>query len=304
MAQQPDLPGPTTSYSDPFYDRLEAIAQRVAKRLWILLLALVVVIIVAVVTHAAMRNTPIAASASQFLTAATARMEADQSREPSMRLAKLAEASKSFAAVAADESVTPYYRARAYIELTQLDLDRSALTEAKASIDKARAWAAKATDPDLDLAVGLSEAAVLLQSGDLAGAESRYLSVERAAGSTYPDRQIAATLGAAHTMVAQSHVDEAIAKLETLVNRSDSNAAMLLNLAKNEYWSLKRGQSAVSPVGTPPAAPVTPAPAEQPTATPAPPAAVATPVAPAATLPVAPTVPATPATAPSPEGNK
>lgn len=311
MAQQPDLPGPTTSYSDPFYDRLESVAQRITKRLWLLLLALVVIVVVAVITHSIMRDTPIAASAGRFLDAVTLRMEAEQARDPAERTSKIAEAAKSFIAVAADESVTPYYRARAGIELTQIELDRSALSEAKAAIEKARAVAAKAQDPDLDLAIGLSEAAVLSQSGDHAAAESRYLAIERAAGLTHPDRQIAATLGAAQALTAQNRLDDAIAKLEPLINRSDQQAVVLLALARNEYWSLKRKQGTKPgsdvPATTPAAPATTPAPAApapagnetaaaQPAPTPAPAAQPAT--APAA----APQPTVVPAPAPGPEG--
>lgn len=305
MAQQPDLPGPTTSYSDPFYDRLEAVAQRIAKRLWLVLLALVVVVVVAVVTHAAMRDTPIAASAGLFIDAATKRMEADRVREPAERTAKLAEAEKAFAAVAADETVTPYYRARACLELAQLELDRSAITEAKASVEKARGWAAKALDPDLDLAVGLSEAAVLFQAGDHATAETRYLNVERAAGLTHPDRQIAATIGAAQAMVAQNRIEDAIAKLEVLANRNDNNATMLLSLAKKEYWALKRrlatpAATSDAPAAPAPAAPGPVAPAET---TPAPAAsAPADSTAPAPAPAETPPASAAPAPAPGPEG--
>lgn len=302
MAQQPDLPGPSTSYSDPIYDRLEVVAQRIVKRLWLIVVALVAVIVIAVVTHASLRHTPIAASASQFLDAATIRMEADRG-DPAARATKLTEAAKAFAAVAADEKVTPYYRARAYIELTQLDLDRSQLTEAKAAVEKAREFAAKAEDPDLELTVGLSEAAVLLQTNEHQTAETRYLSIERAAGQTYPDRQIAATLGAAQAMIAQKKTDEAIAKLETLINRTDTNASMLLALAKNQYWALKRAKAA-------PAAPVAPAAAgdkpavpsaEQPAATPVAPTAAPAPSAVAPTTPAA-AAPVAPTPAPGPEG--
>ena len=321
MAQQPDLPGATTSYSDPFYDRLEALAQRITKRLWLLAIALVVVVVVAVVTHAAMRDTPIAASAGQFLDAATKRMEAERAREPSERTAKLAEAEKAFAAVAANETVTPYYRARACIEITQLELDRSAINEAKASIAKARVFATTALDPDLDLAIGLSEAAVLFQAGEFAAAETRYLNVESgASGLTHPDRQIAATIGAAQAMVALNRIDDAIAKLEGLANRTDNNATMLLSVAKNEYWALKRRKASppaaliapappaipapAAPVVIP--APVAPVPSETTAPVPAPavltPAPVPTP-APAATTPapVAP-APAAPVPAATPEG--
>jgi tetratricopeptide (TPR) repeat protein len=311
MAQQPDLPGPTTSYSDPFYDRLEALAQRIAKRLWLVVLALVVVVVVAVITHAAMRDTPIAASAGQFIDAATKRMEADRARDPGERTTKLAEAEKAFAAVSADEAVTPYYRARACIEAAQLELDRGAIDEAKASIAKAKTFATKALDPDLDLTIGLSEAAVLFQAGDYAAAETSYLNVERATGLTHPDRQIAATIGAAQAMVALNRIDDAITKLEVLANRNDNNAIMLLSVAKKEYWALKRRQSAPAANPTAPEtpalpAPTAPAPAEPTAAAPAEatPSApvVPAPVVPAAT-PVAPApAPVAPAPAPSPEG--
>jgi tetratricopeptide (TPR) repeat protein len=296
MAQQPDLPGATTSYSDPFYDRLESVAQRIAKRLWLVLLALVVIVVVAVVTHAAMRDTPIAASAGRFIDAATKRMEAERLREPGERSAKLAEAEKAFVAVLADEAVTPYYRARAGIEITQLAVDRSALSEAKDAIAKAKGWAAKAVDPDLDLAVSLSEAAVQFQAGDFAAAETAYLNVERAAGLTHPDRQIAATIGAAQAMVAQNRIDEAIAKLEVLASRNDSNATFLLSVAKNQYWSLKRQKAtpAAKPSVPEAAAPAPAAPAEAPVTTAPAAAVVPAPVpAPAAVVP---------APAPGPEG--
>lgn len=314
MAQQPDLPGATTSYSDPFYDRLEALAQRITKRLWLVVIALVVVVVVAVVTHAAMRDTPIAASAGQFLDAATKRMEAERAREPGEKAAKLAEAEKAFVAVVGNETVTPYYRARAGIEITQLELDRGAINEAKASIAKARLLATTAKDPDLDLAIGLSEAAVLFQAGEFAAAETRYLNVESgASGLTHPDRQIAATIGAAQAMVALGRIDDAIAKLEGLANRTDNNATMLLSVAKNEYWALKRRKATPPAALIAPEAPATPAPAAPvaapavipapiapvPTATvPAPAATTPSPVAPA---PVAP-APVAPAPAPTPEG--
>jgi tetratricopeptide (TPR) repeat protein len=301
LMAEPDLPGPTTSYSDPFYDRLEAAAQRIARRLWLVLLGIVVVVVVAVVTHTALRDTPIAASAGKFLDASTTRQSVDEARDPGERASRLAAAEKALAAVAADTTVTPYYRTRAGIELAQVLLDRDALSEAKTTIDQARTLAATAGDPDLDLAVGLSEAAILLQTGDAAGAESRYAAVERAAGATYPDRQIAAVLGGAQALLALGRRDDAIAKLEPLITRSDETAASLLNLARNQYWALKRQAAtpaaAPAPAATDPATPAA-APADQPApATTAPPAP-----APAASAPSTPVTPTAPAPAPGPEG--
>jgi tetratricopeptide (TPR) repeat protein len=306
MAQQPDLPGPTTSYSDPIYDRLETVAQRITKRLPLILLALVVIIAAAAVTHSSLRNTPVAASASHFMNAMITRRGVDQTEDPVSRAGKLEEAAKAFAAVATDESVTPYYRARAYIEITQIALDRSISKDAKDAVEKARSFAAQAADPDLDLAIGLSEAAVYFQDGKFADAETRYRNIERAAGSKYPDRQIAAILGAAQSIAALGNIDDAIAKLESVINRSDTNATMLVRVAKSEYWALKRRKIA-PPVTTPPAPatgaitepPAAPAPAAnaQPAAASIAVPPVIAPAAPPASVTPAPAVPA-----PSPEG--
>lgn len=304
MAQQPDLPGPTTSYSDPIYDRLETVAQRITKRLGLILFALLVIIVAAVITHSSLRNTPVAASASHFMNAMITRHGVNQAEDPVSRASKLEEAAKAFAAVAADESVTPYYRARAYIEITQIALDRSITKDAKDAVEKARSLAAQAADPDLDLAIGLSEAAVFFQDGKFAEAETRYRNIERAAGSKYPDRQIAAILGAAQSIAALGNIDDAIVKLESVINRSDTNATMLVRVAKSEYWALKRRKIAppVTTSPTPAIGAVTdssavPAASAQPAA-----ASIAVPPVIAPAAPPAPATPAPAVPAPSPEG--
>ena len=304
MAQQPDLPGPTTSYSDPIYDRLETVAQRITKRLGLILFALLVIIVAAVITHSSLRNTPVAASASHFMNAMITRHSVNQAEDPVSRASKLEEAAKAFAAVAADESVTPYYRARAYIEITQIALDRSITKDAKDAVEKARSLAAQAADPDLDLAIGLSEAAVFFQDGKFAEAETRYRNIERAAGSKYPDRQIAAILGAAQSIAALGNIDDAIVKLESVINRSDTNATMLVRVAKSEYWALKRRKIAppVTTSPTPAIGAVTdssavPAASAQPAA-----ASIAVPPVIAPAAPPAPATPAPAVPAPSPEG--
>ena len=288
MAQLPETAGPTTSYSDPFYDRLESVAQRISRRIGLVLLAIAVAVAVAVVVHSRMGNSPAAASANSFLSASTQREQANRERDPLARGVKQSEAAKAFATLAADEQATPYFRARACIELTQDHLDHAALTEAKAQVAKAKEFAAKADDPDLDLAIGLSQAAVELQAGEHAAAEKTYLGVERAAGATYPDRQIAALLGATIAMAAQSRVDDAIAKLEPLMSRVDGgSASLLIGIAKQQYWKLKRQKAeGVAPAAPAPAAPTTGAAAP-------PPPSVAAPAAPVPPS-IAPVVPATP----------
>ena len=306
MAESPEIPSPTTSYSDPIYDRLEVVAQRIFRRIGLIIAALVVVVIVAVFSHQAMKNSPTAASANQFLTALSSKQDAEQSRNPAERSGLIDTAQKALTAVANDETVTPYYRARAQLEIVQIALDRSQLSDASAAIAKAKEWSSKSANADLDLAVGLSEAAVALQKGEFGPAEQLYASVDRAAGANFPDRQMAGALGTAKAMELQGRIDDAIAKLETLINRSDSNATMLVNLAKNEYWTLKRRQATPAPApvpeapatgATPSTAPVLPgttvAPINVPTTTPV----VVTPVAPNAPV-------VTPAPPVNPEGAK
>ncbi len=288
MAESPEIPSPTTSYSDPIYDRLEIVAQRILRRIGLIIAALVVIVIVAVFSHQAMKNNPTAASANQFLTALSSKQDAEQNRNPAERTGLIDTAQKALIAVANDETVTPYYRARAQLEIVQIALDRSQLSDASAAVAKAKEWSGKSDNADLDLAVGLSEAAVALQKGDFAPAEQLYASVERAAGANFPDRQMAGVLGVAKAMELQGRIDDAIAKLETLINRSDSNATMLVNLAKNEYWTLKRRKATPAPEtpstgATPNAAPVIPGATVAPISAQVAPPVVATPVTPVVT---------------------
>lgn len=287
MAQLPDTGGPTTSYSDPIYDRLESVAQRITRRIGLVVVGLVLAVVVAVLVHGWMHDNPTAASADAFMTVATKRDEAQRSRDP----VKVAAAAKEFEALAANTEINEFFRARALIELVQHDLDRGDAAAAKGHAAKAKDLAAQAADDDLQLAAGLSAAAAELQAGDLPAAEKAYVTVERAAGATYPDRQIAAIQGAAKAIELQGRLDDAIAKLEPLINRTDANAALLLNLAKQQYWRLKRMQAA----GVKPDAPKADA-----AAPPAPPALIAAPPAAPAPAPTAPT----PAPAANPEGTK
>ena len=281
MAQLPETGGPTTSYSDPLYDRLESVAQRITRRLGLIVVGLIIAITAAVLVHSWMGDNPTAASADAYLTIATKRDEAQRARDP----VKIAIAAKEFEALAADAGINAFFRARALIELVQHDLDRGDAAAAKTHAAKAKDLATQAADDDLQLAAGLSAAAADLQAGDLPAAEKAYALVERAAGATYPDRQIAAIQGVAKAIELQGRLDDAIAKLEPLVNRTDTSAGPLLNLAKQQYWRLKRMQatgvkpdapkvdgSAAAPVSAPPALiaapPAAPAPKPAPAANP------------------------------------
>lgn len=287
MAQLPDAGGPTTSYSDPFYDRLESVAQRITRRLGLVVVGLVIAVVVAVLVHGWMHDNPTAASADAYLTIATKRDEAQRAHDP----VKVAAAAKDFESLAANADIKAFFRARALIELVQHDLDRGDAAGAKAHAAKAKDLAAQAADDDLQLAADLSAAAADLQAGDLPAAEKAYARVESAARVTYPDRQIAAIQGGAKAIELQGRLDDAIAKLEPLVNRTDTSAGPLLKLAKQQYWRLKRMQA----TGVKPDAPKADAPSAVPPVA-APPALIAAP-------PAAPAAP-TPAPSANPEGTK
>jgi tetratricopeptide (TPR) repeat protein len=267
MAQTPEPTGPDSSYSDPIYDRLETVAQRITSRLKVILIGLVIFVIAAVFAHQAMKNNPTAASGNHFLQAMTLKEEGERNN-------KIDEAQKAFAKVLQDATITAYFRARAGLELGQIQLNRSQLTDAAATIAQTKTLAAEAKNRDLELAVGLSEAAIALQKRDYASAEKLYAQVETAAGVDFPDRQFMGVFGAAKALELQGRLDDAIAKLEPLINRSDANAQVLITMAKNDYWNLKRRKEAAAAA---PAAAVTPAPAT-PVETPAPAPSAPTPV--------------------------
>jgi hypothetical protein len=302
MANVPDTAGPTTSYSDPIYDRLETLSQKVARRLGFLIAALIVVVVVAVIVHSRMQESPGAASVYAF-------QKAGEESDAAKREA-------AYTTIATDEQVTPFFRARAYIELTQAALAKPDVAAAKAAADKAAEWALKADDQDLELVAGLSQAATTLDAGDFPAAETAYIKIERKAGSKSQDRKIAAILGAAKAQEKQNKIDDAIAKLETVITLSDAGARPLIDLARQEYWRLKRQQAGPQPAAsaaTPAASPATStpapgvaAPAAQPGAAPAPVPAAATPAAaapaPAAAAAPAPAAPAAASLAPAPAG--
>jgi hypothetical protein len=296
MPPLPDTSGPTTSYSDPIYDRLESVAQRLGRRLGFVILALVVGIIIAVTIHGRMQNSPEAASANTFSKAQIELELANRDRDPMGKSASITKAVTALQQVASDEAITPFFRCRAFIELVQQDLSLNNLSEAKGHAAKAVEFAAKSADTDLQLKAELSNAAVLLQSSDNAEAEKAYLLVEKHAGAKSVDSQMVAVLGAARAMELQGRLDDAATKLESITSRNDASAQQLVQLARQAYWRLKHMQNdkpAQPPPGaqaTPPAQPGTAAAAQPKSAAPAS-AAPATPAHPAS----APVIVASPA---------
>jgi tetratricopeptide (TPR) repeat protein len=283
--------GPTSSYSDPIYDRIDTFAQAVKRRWWIYLVALVVIVVAAQLLRMWATNRPEEAASAAFNAALGA-------EKPEDRVAKLH-------ALAGDDKASAYYRSRSFIELVQDQLQHDDATAAKASAERAMKLAEQSKDIELQYAARLSRGAAEFQLGELDTALADYSKVETG-GARYGAQQIEATLGAARTLIKQGKRDEAIAKLEPMLTRTDAGAEALLSMARVYYWKLKREQAeAALPQGAQPAGPASPAPAQpqasQPATQPAPaPAQPNAPQAqPAAPASPAPAQPAAPASAPA-----
>ena len=254
--------GTTSSYSDPFYDRLEAFAN-VIKRSWLLVIVVVILCVAGVFTLTwALQRHPDAGSAARFI---TARDEQDATKRTA-----------AYQALVADPTVTAVFRARAGIEVVSDLLAKGDTASAAPVALKASADASASGDVDMQLAAKLSVAAVHQQSGELEPAATAYSEAKRVAGVKYPVSRLTAELGLAQVLMAQGKRAEALTELEPLIARNDAGAEQLIGLAKAMYWDLKRTLAEV------PAAP----------AAPAAPVAEAAPAAPAPAAPAAPAVPA------------
>ncbi len=218
--------GTTTSYSDPFYDRLEAFAN-VLKRAWPLVLLVLILSVAGVFALTwMMQRHPDAGSAARFI---SARDEQDAAKRTA-----------AYQALIADTGVTEVFRARAGIEvvndlLAKGDTANAAPVAAKASVD-----AAAAGDVEVQLTAKLTVAAVHQQAGELEQAATAYGDAKRVAGVKYPASRLTAELGLAQVLMAQGKREEAVAVLEPVIARNDNGAENLQSIAKAMYWDLKR----------------------------------------------------------------
>lgn len=233
---------PSSSYSDPFYDRLDAVANELKKRWWLVVLVLVAVIMAVVVIDSVRKRHPQAAGLAAFL---STQRKADDA----------AKAKDAWTTLAADQTQPADIRARANIELTQVLLAAGDTASAVPAAQAAVQQATLGQDAQVQLAAKLTLAAAQAQAGKGDEALVSYDAAERAAGAKHPAHQLEAILGAARVLEAQGKKDEAIARLEPLLSRADAGAEALLSVAKVRYWSLKNAPAAA------PAAPATPAPA-------------------------------------------
>ena len=245
--------GTSTSYSDPFYDRLEAFAN-VLKRAWPLVLLGVILSVVAVFAISwALHRHPDAGSAARFI---AARDEQDAAKRTA-----------SYQALIADTTVTASFRARAGIEVVNDLLAKGDTASAAPVAVKAGTDAAASGDVAVQLTAKLTRAAVHQQANELDQAVVAFGEAKRAAGSKYPASQLTAVLGLAQVLITQGKREDAVAELEPLIARTDAGAEQLLGLAKAMYWEQKRliAEAAVAPAAVAPSpgppVPATPVPA-------------------------------------------
>jgi hypothetical protein len=232
MSQIPE--GPTSSYSDPFYDRLEALSNTLKAHRWLVLGVVVAAVVLALGVRSWLTAHPEAGSAATFLKAQERSQEARDDRS---------KAAAAWQTALDDATTTPYFKARAAIELAQVHLAGGEAAAAREALTKAAGFAKQVNDQELTATIALSRAAAEFQGGDLDAALAAYAEGERAAGARLPAQQIEAVMGQARTLERQGKADEALARLEPLTTRSDAGAEPLLALAKARYWRIKRLQA-------------------------------------------------------------
>ena len=231
-----DEDAPLSSYSDPIYDRLDALSRQVRKQWWLVILTVIVIALAAIAVRLWLHREP-AALGGALAASASAQ------QDPAKREAAWVELADG-----ADLDIG--FRAAACIELSQILLDRGDAIKARDRAKQAEGLAREAKDDDLVLAAGLSHAAALLDSGDANAALDLYEKASRGAGAKHPARKLAGELGAAVCLEKLGKADEAMARLEPLTTRSERGSEQLVQLATSMYWRLKR--AAEKPAATSP----------------------------------------------------
>lgn len=265
----------TTSYSDPIYDRLETGWQRIRRRWPLAVAALVVLVTGALVFRSFSLSNPKAADALDLLHA--------MRQDP-------VERKRELRAFAEDPKRLPYYRARAWIEISQGAIEDGKVDEALAASEEAMKLAALSEDDELPLDARLSKAAALEDAAKHTEAESLYAEVAQQAGNL-PTQRLLAQIGQARAMQAQGdkRLAESLTLLDQVLLTTGDGSEALLDSARMMYWLGKRKQdNAVDAAPVEPRKPPTPNAADllMPP-TPQPP----TPAAPAVPQPVVPTPP-------------
>jgi hypothetical protein len=255
MATPNDI-GPTSSYSDPIYDRLEALSQWVRRMWFAVILVLAIVIALAVYLSLRARHTPDSLGAQQFALA-------HDERDDNKREARLRELGTTL------ESAQ--FRTQALIEAGQLALQRKDPAAARADLVAAAAIAANLSDEDrLAAQILISQGSIEHQAQAYDQALGFYTKAEPLVRTRFPDLRVQLALQQALALEAKQDLDGAIAKLEPLLGTTDVYAEGLLDQARAYHARLsaiKAGEPLVSRadvekqasaplVVTPPAPPV------------------------------------------------
>ncbi len=220
-------PGPTSSYSDPIYDRLDIMSKAMRRRWWIYVVAFLIVLVGSIVVRTSLANRSDQASATTF-------SQAFDARDP---LANV----EAFKDLAQNQKADPYYRARAWIELVQSRINDNEADSAKTAAEQAVVEAKRSGDSELVAYARLSLAAADFQRNDFDGALAEYQAVDQSS-ARYPVAQLEATLGEARSHEQLHQLPDAISTLEPLLSRSDVGSRELVGLARVEYWNDRRLQ--------------------------------------------------------------
>lgn len=247
-----DDDAPLSSYSDPLYDRLDALSRQIKRQWWLIVLVIIILALGAIALRLWLHREPVALGGA---IAARALDERDEAKREALWIE-----------LADGPSQDTGFRAAACIELSQILLNRGDTIKARERAQQAQTLASEAKDEDLQLAAGLSRAAATLDAGDAAAALELYEKASRGAGAKHPTRKLAAELGAAVCLEKLGKPDEAMARLEPLTTRSDRGSEQLVQLATAMYWRLKRASEKTATVAAPAAPSPTPLPAAPPAA--------------------------------------
>lgn len=244
----------TTSYSDPIYDRLEALSQRIRRFKWAVIGAIVLAVVLGIVVKRILNDRPMARSAVAFVTA-------EGETDPQAKRTALE-------AIVADATATSFFRARAAIEIAQTLVAEGKAAEAKTWVDQAGGFTREAANDQLDLAVRLLEAAVAEDTGDYEAALTAYATVERNGVVAFPAHGLVGALGAARVEVVQGRPADALTRLEPYLDRIDAEYDAVLTDIRLLYWQARRSvdgepQTIADPMAPAPAPEAAPAPATE-----------------------------------------
>lgn len=231
MAQDPLPAGPSTSYSDPIYERLESAKGFLARR-WPFYLLMVVVVTALVLGIRWWRSQ--SPEASSAVTYAEAQAKGRDALRPLLT----------------DTAITPGYRARAGLALALEEQKQGRPAEALAALAQVKPAAHESQDPVLLATVILSEAALHEEAASWDAAATAYRQAQQLSGAQHGAHTLTALLGQARVAMAQAAAapDAATAlslrqaakgHLDSAVSESRGGSEPLVRLALYQLEQLK-----------------------------------------------------------------